>query len=79
MRLEPPKLPKQPRYSLRTPTRGDVAKVLEQLKGWPRLAMEHYRRVNAMDLRQAMEAADLGKVPAGEVIHLEPRTGTAHK
>ncbi len=208
VRLKPPKLPKQPRYSRRTPTRGDVAKVLEQLEGWPRLAvlllyatgarpgevthlrwedldlerglvhlgrhdgarktgerilpirpeivraleawgqgervgcvlrdepdtatsvlghwirraakraevepfspmglrrlaedelyrrvgdpsaaarflghsprmaMEHYRRVNAMDLRQAMEAADLGKVPAGEVIELRPRTGTAHK
>ncbi len=208
MRLKPPKLPREPRYSRRTPTRGDVAKVLEQLEGWPRLAvlllyatgarpgevthlrwddldldlgllhlglhdgarktgerivpirpeivreleawgqgeregwllrdepqtatsvlghwiqrasaragvepfspmglrrlaedelyrrvgdpsaaarflghsprmaMEHYRRVNAMDLRQAMEAADLGKVPEGKVIELEPRTATAHK
>ncbi len=38
-RLPSVRLPKQRRYSHRTPTRGDVAKVLEELDGWQRLAV----------------------------------------
>jgi integrase len=58
---------------------GDPSAAARFLGHSPRMAMEHHRRVNAMDLRQAMEAADLGKVPEGKVIELEPRIGTAHK
>jgi len=47
---------------------GDPSAAARFLGHSPRMALEHYRRVNAMDLRDAMEAADLGRVPAGEVV-----------
>jgi hypothetical protein len=58
---------------------GDPSAAPRFLGHGPRIALEHYRRVTSLDLRAAMESADLGKVPAGEVIELKPRTGIAHK
>lgn len=58
---------------------GDPSAAAAMLGHSPEMALKHYRRATADDLRRAMETAELGKVPAGEVIALEPRTRTAHK
>ena len=57
---------------------GDPSAAALFLGHSPEMAMRHYRKASTTDLRQAMEAAELGKVPAGEVIELNPRTKTAH-
>jgi integrase len=57
---------------------GDPSAAALFLGHSPEMAMRHYRRATVTDLREAMRAAELGKVPAGEVIDLKARTKTAH-
>jgi len=58
---------------------GDPSAAAAYLGHSPVMAMKHYRRATAQDLRSAMEKAEMGRIPRGEVIELDPRTQTAHK
>jgi len=52
---------------------GDPSAAALFLGHSPEMAMRHYRKATTTDLRQAMEAAELGKVPSGQVLRFASR------